>query len=129
MIPAGDFVLNASLVPGRLTYHLDRGGWSHWLEYEATVFWGAEAHLIRYIKGIAERLPRSFIFGGGRGKQLVCRFDDTSYNMNDMTMMVTLIMPYSGDIAGVSEKSTLQTRSVTTTWCWAGPGMGMLDRA
>ena len=23
MIPAGDFVLNASLVPGRLTYHLD----------------------------------------------------------------------------------------------------------
>lgn len=55
MIPAGDFVLNASLVPGRLTYHLDRGGWSHWLEYEATVFRGAEPHLISYIKGIAER--------------------------------------------------------------------------
>lgn len=67
MIPAGDFVLNASLVLGRLTFTIlieEAGRIGICSDY---VFWGPEPHLIRYIKGIAERHLGRYFFGGGFG--------------------------------------------------------------
>lgn len=73
MIPAGDFVLNASLVLGRLACHVDRGGRSHW-NMQRLCFTGVpEPHLIRYIKeGHYGETPRSLFFrdGGGRRRNL-----------------------------------------------------------
>lgn len=75
MIPAGDFVLNASLVLGRLTYHVDRGGWSHW-NMQRPCFGGPGPHLIRYIKGIAERHLGHYFLEGLVGGETCMPFDD-----------------------------------------------------
>lgn len=72
MIPAGDFVLNASLVLGRLTYLPSQPRRPVALEYAATVFLGSRTIFDQVYKGHCGETPRSLFFGGWRGKKLVC---------------------------------------------------------
>lgn len=74
MIPAGDFVLNASLVLGRLTFTIlieEAGRIGICSDY---VFWGSRTTFDQVYKGHCGETPRSLFLGGGfwRGKKLVC---------------------------------------------------------
>lgn len=69
MIPAGDFVLTASLIPGRLTYlPSNREGLVALVEQASDCILGCGTMFNQVYKGHCGETLRSFILGGGRGE-------------------------------------------------------------